>query len=153
MNPERRDYQMSAVRQPYVLGFLFSSDFREVLLVEKQKGPQINIGKWNGVGGKIEKTDVSSLDAMHREFHEEVSHAADWQRTGSMWGTYFDIVIFKATSPVRFNAPATNDVQEKLKWWSVEEILATGMSIDVAQNVRTLITHMVSGAGLLEIKV
>jgi 8-oxo-dGTP diphosphatase len=53
----------------YVLGFAFSKDLQNVVLIQKQK-PTFQHGKLNGVGGKIE-SDESADDAMVREFTEE----------------------------------------------------------------------------------
>lgn len=54
----------------YVLGFAFSRDGEEVVLIIKQK-PDWQKGKLNGIGGKIEPEDESPLHAMIREFKEE----------------------------------------------------------------------------------
>lgn len=54
----------------YVVGFLFSEDLRHVALIRKNR-PAWQAGKYNGVGGKIEPFDSSSLAAMTREFFEE----------------------------------------------------------------------------------
>jgi 8-oxo-dGTP diphosphatase len=53
-----------------VVGFLFSENLEEVLLIKKAR-PDWQRGKLNGVGGKIEKTDASPAAAMAREFEEE----------------------------------------------------------------------------------
>lgn len=52
-----------------VVGFLFDSNFENVLLIEKKK-PLWQVGKLNGVGGKIEENETP-LNAMRREFLEE----------------------------------------------------------------------------------
>lgn len=63
----------------YVLGFLFSSDRKHVALIRKNK-PDWQKGKLNGIGGKIEPFDKTSLDAMIREFREEADVlVVDWQ--------------------------------------------------------------------------
>ena len=54
----------------YVVGFAFSNNLKNVLLINKLK-PEWQIGKLNGIGGKIEKFDKSPLDAMVREMGEE----------------------------------------------------------------------------------
>lgn len=53
----------------YVLGIIISED-KKILLVKKLKGPKVNLYKWNGVGGKIEK-DETPHEAMKREVFEE----------------------------------------------------------------------------------
>lgn len=69
----------------YVLGFAFSKDRKELILIEKQK-PAWQAGKLNGVGGKVEEGE-SAIFAMCREFKEEtgVSTSIDqWHYFGSM---------------------------------------------------------------------
>ena len=52
------------------MGFMFSPDKKQVLLIEKLQ-PLWQTGLLNGVGGKIEK-DETPIQAMVREFKEEV---------------------------------------------------------------------------------
>lgn len=54
----------------YVLGLLFSEDRTRVALIHKLK-PEWQKDKFNGIGGKIEESDDTPLDAMIREFKEE----------------------------------------------------------------------------------
>lgn len=68
--------------QAYVGGYAFSRDRELVLLVEKGHGPPLNIGKWNGIGGKVDESDESSRHAQAREFLEETgieTHPKDWE--------------------------------------------------------------------------
>ena len=53
----------------YVVGYMFSPDYREVALIRKAK-PEWQRGKLNGVGGKIEIGERKGI-AMSREFAEE----------------------------------------------------------------------------------
>ncbi len=75
-----------------VVGFLFDAEYRNVMLVKKNRPPWQD-GKINGVGGKIEK-DEAPLVAMHREFFEETGHLIDNFKNfailnGSGWRVYF----------------------------------------------------------------
>ena len=54
----------------YVVGFAFSRDKKDIVLIEKQK-PDWQKGKFNGVGGKVDAEDGSPINAMVREFKEE----------------------------------------------------------------------------------
>lgn len=68
----------------YVLGFAFNKDFREVLLILKNKGWQK--GLYNGIGGKIEDFEFPE-EAMVREFKEECNidtSTKDWKRVCQM---------------------------------------------------------------------
>jgi 8-oxo-dGTP diphosphatase len=61
----------------YVIGFAFSKDLKQVVLIRKNR-PEYLAGKLNGVGGKIEK-DEAPVDAMTREFMEETGVGIDIQ--------------------------------------------------------------------------
>lgn len=53
----------------YVVGFLFSPNYKNVVLIRKNR-PDFQKGLYNGVGGKIELNE-SPIEAMIREFKEE----------------------------------------------------------------------------------
>jgi len=53
----------------YVVGFLFTHNKKNVILIRKNK-PEWQKGLLNGVGGKIEKNETPD-QAMTREFYEE----------------------------------------------------------------------------------
>jgi len=70
----------------YVLGFMFSKDEKEVLLIEKQT-PAWQKGFLNGVGGKVEAGE-ESIQAMVREFEEETglsTEVSEWQIFLELW--------------------------------------------------------------------
>ncbi|WP_164969449.1 hypothetical protein [Halarcobacter ebronensis] len=50
----------------YVTGFLFTKDFKHVVLIKKLN-PEWQRGLFNGVGGKVEENE-KPCDAMSREF-------------------------------------------------------------------------------------
>ena len=63
----------------YVTGFLFTKNFKHVVLIKKLN-PEWQRGLFNGVGGKVEENE-KSYDAMSREFEEEtgvVINAEEW---------------------------------------------------------------------------
>lgn len=53
----------------YVVGFLFSEDLSEVLLVHKNR-PEFQVGKLNGIGGGVEPNETVQ-QAQSRELQEE----------------------------------------------------------------------------------
>ena len=54
----------------YTVGFLFSPDMRQVLLIRKKRKPAHHIGKYNGLGGGFEEGETA-VDCIVREFMEE----------------------------------------------------------------------------------
>jgi len=76
----------------YVAGFLFTSDHKFVVLIEKQK-PDWQKGKLNGVGGKIEEGETP-LMAMQREFEEETGLNIDNWREFFVLRARFGVVHF-----------------------------------------------------------
>lgn len=61
----------------YVVGFLFNKSMDNVLLIRKNR-PEWQKDFWNGVGGKIDPSDKSPVDAMVREFGEETGLRISW---------------------------------------------------------------------------
>ena len=57
-------------RKHYVLGLIFNSDKSQILLINKKR-PDWQLGMWNCIGGKIDETDDTPLNAMNRECIEE----------------------------------------------------------------------------------
>lgn len=87
---------MKSGHTSYVLGFLFSPDREEVLLIEKTKPPFL-AGKLNGVGGKIEPGETAK-EAMVREFEEEVgikTTKIDWEYRLAMHAPTYSIQVFR----------------------------------------------------------
>lgn len=75
-----------------VCGFMFSNDFSEVLLINKEK-PDWQKGKLNGIGGKVEKDELA-IQTMTREFQEETGIVNnDWiyicALSGQNWFVHF----------------------------------------------------------------
>jgi 8-oxo-dGTP diphosphatase len=69
-------------KQEYSLGFAFSEDLRQVLLIKKLRSPKLlgdkMIGKLNGIGGHVERNE-SGYDCMVRESKEETGlDLVDW---------------------------------------------------------------------------
>lgn len=76
----------------YVLGFMFSADLRDVLLIRKQR-PEWQRGRLNGLGGCV--VSENYFQAMAREFNEEtilptaranLTTTLDWTRFAELTG-------------------------------------------------------------------
>lgn len=71
----------------YVLGFMFSEDLSQVVLIRKDH-PVDQKGLLNGVGGRMMDMESESR-AMSREFAEEAgikTHESEWSPIGSIIG-------------------------------------------------------------------
>lgn len=72
----------------YVNGFMIKPATEEVLFLQKNR-PAFQNGKWNGVGGKMDKPGETAKDAMVREFWEEAGVVTDplqWEHTCTVIG-------------------------------------------------------------------
>jgi len=111
------------------LGFVMSPDARRVLLVHRTKRPEdAHRGKYNGLGGKLER-DEDVVACVRREIREESGLECDalslrgtvfWPgfgTTGEDWfGFLFRIDRFSGT-------PFLENADGPLEWVEVERIL------------------------------
>jgi 8-oxo-dGTP diphosphatase len=83
----------------YVEGFLFSPDYKEVVLIQKHH-PYWMRGKLNGVGGVINRGETE-FAAMKREFQEEAGMlVSDWNQFLIIAAGNYQIHYFRATGDV-----------------------------------------------------
>lgn len=109
----------------YVLGFAFSRNKRDVLLIKKQK-PEWQSGLYNGIGGKINEPNEAPIDAMKREFKEEtgifISQRTFMETTGTPsfygWEQFATIYVnehtvhcFRAYTNLIYQC-TTNEIEE-----------------------------------------
>lgn len=77
----------------YVCGFLVYG--HSVALMRKNR-PQWQVGKLNGIGGKIEDGETAA-EAMRREFQEETGQDGfEWRETVKLSGVGFEVIFFVA---------------------------------------------------------
>src|SRR5688572_12750088 len=97
--------------QGYVCGFMFSPDRSRVLLIRKRR-PAWQVGKLNGVGGKVEPGEVP-LHAMRREFREEAGlDVADWQHALTLTGSDWSADFYRAFGDIDAARPLTDELLE-----------------------------------------
>jgi len=78
----------------WVAGFIFNEKLDRVLLLRKLRGPDFNINKLNGVGGKIEKSE-HPLEAIRRETEEETGFQnLVWERVCDLETSSGGIIFF-----------------------------------------------------------
>lgn len=121
------------IREEYVCGFAFSG--QKVALVTKSK-PEWQRGKLNGVGGKVEETDVGLTEAMRREFEEETCLLIEeWEHflTLHTKGVHVHFFRTEVGNPL-FKLKGT--AEEPVNWYNIGEVLTSGKTIG---NLRWLI--------------
>lgn len=103
----------------YALGFAFDKDFKQVVLIRKNK-PTWQKGLLNGVGGKVEPGETP-YNAMVREFREETgvlheswSHALDLEFHEALVSVYYT-----TSAPIN---ECTSTTDETIELRSVEEV-------------------------------
>jgi hypothetical protein len=99
----------------FVLGFLFTPDAREVVLVRKKR-PESLAGKLNGVGGRLGAGESARL-GVSREFFEATGVAVppqDWRPVARLWGRGYEIAGFCATSEAAARCQNTGDEDIRL---------------------------------------
>jgi 8-oxo-dGTP diphosphatase len=111
------------------LGYVFSPDGREVLMVHRSARPgDFHLGKYNGLGGKLEP-DEDVVAGMRREIREEAGIECDevqlagtisWPGFGKGGADWFGF-IFRVN---RFTGtPATENPEGALEWVEIERVL------------------------------
>lgn len=106
-------------RLHYCLGFCFSSDKSHVALVHKLK-PSWQLGKLNGIGGKIEH-DESGIDAMVREFKEETGVLIlPWRHLCKLEGDWGAVFMWKYFGDEVFNVKTVES--ERIEIFKVDDI-------------------------------
>ncbi|QOP41020.1 NUDIX domain-containing protein [Sulfurimonas marina] len=107
----------------YVVGFAFSENKNNILLIEKLR-PEWQKNSLNGIGGKIEAGEMPS-DAMDRECMEETGLKLEWEHRGVMSGMNgdgkpFECHIFYTYNDTIWNFEQKED--EPLNVYAVEEL-------------------------------
>lgn len=111
---------MQKVFQEYVVGFLFRKveNKTEVALIQKNR-PEWQKGKFNGIGGKIEKNE-SPDKAITREFWEETgATGVDWHGFGKLTWAEGVVWLFKASNDT-IALKSTTD--EQVSWHSIDKL-------------------------------
>lgn len=122
----------------YVLGFCFSADSKDVLLIQKKK-PDWMKGMWNGLGGKVEPYE-DHRDAMSREFYEEGGVwilPPMWERVASLLAHEETIECFRVWSDTGTYKGLKESDEGPLVAVSVDRI----SKINVVPNLRWLIPY------------
>lgn len=127
----------------YTVGFLFTPDYKRVLLIHKLT-PEWQRGRVNGVGGKYEG-DETAQQCIAREMREEAgidTSPQDWRHVGRLHGDDW-VVDILATTHAGPEHAAQSLEEQQVEWFDVyalpPNILANvawivPLCIDVLQN-------------------
>ena len=118
----------------YTLGFIFTQDLKNVLLIHKVS-PAWQAGKVNGIGGKVEKGETD-IDCIVREVYEETAlkiEKKEWIKIGKIKEADGQVVVFTSVYKGDKNDAVSND-KEVITWYSIDNIPTT-----VISNLRWLI--------------
>jgi len=99
----------------FVLGFLFTPDGKQVVLVRKRH-PANLAGKLNGVGGPLSPGERPRAGVAH-EFFEATGVAIppqDWRPVARLWGKDYEITGFCAFSGAASGCKSTTDEEIRL---------------------------------------
>jgi 8-oxo-dGTP diphosphatase len=111
------------------LGYVFSPDGRQVLLVHRNRRPEDgHFGKYNGLGGKLEPGE-DVVACLRREIREEAGLECEkvilkgtisWPGFGKQGEDWFGF-IFRIDS--WSGTPANQNSEGTLQWMAVERVL------------------------------
>lgn len=103
--------------QKYVLGFVF--DARDQVLLMTKDHPTAQVGKLNGIGGKI-LDDEGTAAAMAREGAEEVysENPFHWLLAGEFGGAGWIVHVFTAV----YQLPVEAKEKEPVDWYSIHRL-------------------------------
>lgn len=116
------------------LGFIFTPDFSQVLLIRKRH-PAWQAGKVNGIGGKCEGDEPAAV-CMSRELKEETNldvAVSDWRWVTSLEWQEWSVETFSCIYTGDLQAVRTL-TDEDVEWFAVD-----ALPINVMSNLRWLI--------------
>lgn len=127
-------------RRPFVLGFLYSTMFSDVVLIKKTH-PDWQAGKWNGIGGQVNEGEAVE-EAMSRECFEEVDLAiapASWHLFANLYAYGDRIFCFWAETSARDLISKTDELASFHPVDSVTDRLSLE-SVHLVEGVRWLVS-------------
>ncbi|HYD35452.1 MAG TPA: NUDIX domain-containing protein [Vitreimonas sp.] len=111
------------------LGFIFSSDHTEVLLIEKQR-PAWQVGKLNGLGGKCEGEETA-VACISREIQEEcnLTISSDrWSEVAELKWQEWEVSVFTVVLKKHEDRGLTSLTDEVVSWCPVNNLPSTILS-------------------------
>lgn len=124
----------------YTVGFIFSDDFKNVLLIKKTK-PADQAGLFNGIGGKFEEFDLDAPACVSREVKEETGLDISpdlWAEVGSYSDNeYYYVSILTSVVPYNTLIEAKSLTEEDVSVVSMESL----DDISFANMAREMLEH------------
>lgn len=124
----------------YTVGFIFSDDFKHVLLIKKTK-PADQAGLFNGIGGKFEEIDKDAAHCVSREVKEEAGLDIPpefWAEVGTYSdGEYYNVSILTAVVPYITLSEAKSLTEEEVSIISMDDL----DNIPFANMAREMLEH------------
>ena len=123
-----------------VVGFAFTEDKLNVLLIHKRRGPKVVFNRMNGIGGHIEEGETP-IEAQVREFDEEAGvhiPANRWTQTVILRGSDdggWEVTFFYCHLTMQECRECRDRTDEPLEWVNVH----TFPVLHVVGNLRWLI--------------
>lgn len=125
----------------YVCGFAFDETQKRVSLILKNR-PVFLAGKYNGIGGKLEDSDVDVFHAMAREFEEECgvkTSPSQWNSIGVLTSPYMKVTFLHTVlSNSEFEKIATQE-DEMVFQMPVHNLRNVNLDIDAAGFLNAII--------------
>ncbi len=109
----------------YTLGLIFDQSLSQILLMHKTK-PAFQVGKLNGLGGKIEEGETPEA-CIAREVREESGlniKPAAWVRIGTTGGTNWTMEVF-AHRYLGNLSDAKSLEAEQIEWFHINQLPTT----------------------------
>jgi len=121
----------------YVVGFLFTDDAAQVLLIKKNR-PEWQVSKINGIGGHIEEGETPAA-AMSREFFEEAGVLIKtWEEVLILGGVDWKVYFFRAFSTEKFNEAKSATDEE------IFRAIVAGLPTNVISNLNWIVPFCLS---------
>jgi 8-oxo-dGTP diphosphatase len=120
---------MITERSVYVLGFLFSPDYKRLVLIKKNK-PDWQKDLFNVPGGRLEDRDKTYYHAVRREFYEETGLDIPWGEWCSFAGlTGSDYIVHCFVTCSEKYQQVFSATSETIEIYEVNEILTSKLPI------------------------
>lgn len=131
-------YFKSGARIKYVVGFMFSLDKTNVVLISKLR-PSRQKGLFNGVGGHVNPGEEPQA-AMEREFAEEAGYLADtWMKFHILQTKTAEVTFFWAIGSKRAMDQVRTMTDEPIRIMKVFHVLNPEVDVPIVKNLTWLI--------------